>query len=430
MALKTLSINDVDLSTFGIYLQSDTYLSAPSFDYVEYAVPARDGNLLSYNKRMNNIIRRFDCLIKDNVQSGLDALKNLIYSNAGYLKLATSYEPDVYQEGYLAQEIEVTPFTKDSALSAQFSLYFSCKPQKYFNEEGDGYLGRVEAIVPNLIAVYKRGDEALEEILSRVRPWEMPEAEYFLVFDLYAYEDSSDVVTFTDVSVSTSAGGFIGFTEYVGMNEEEASFQALYYGNDGEDSYPEIGGMEFYLHSTVIAPFNPNAVITGQLTHNGTVHSFTANMADYTVTITNDDAVGADVDSLAFGIRSSAMNYSGTGVDGYYMIEGRKSGEKRFSAVVKAPFGNLTAQQIQALEDKYPSELFTHTIVRYLIAVDNDLNARIKTTINAGELLEISGDISGICDEYLITMLKMNVADNKYVGQPLSVRAAIRWWKV
>ena len=127
---KNLYINDVNVTDFGFYINSDTYLDAPSIDYNTYTVPARNGNVIQYNKRFNNIVRKIECYIPymHDVQDVLDKLKKLIYSNVGYLKIRSDYEPDYFQYGYLAQEIKAIPFDKE--LSAKFELYFSCEPQK------------------------------------------------------------------------------------------------------------------------------------------------------------------------------------------------------------------------------------------------------------------------------------------------------------
>lgn len=131
MAMNTLSINGTDISTYGIYISSDTYLNAPRIDYSEFQIPAKDGTTILDNKRMDNVIRRFDCYVPEsgNVDTAMNNLKKLLYQNRGYLLLNSSYEPGWYQYGYLAQEITVVPFKKNG--SVQFSLYFSCFPVKY-----------------------------------------------------------------------------------------------------------------------------------------------------------------------------------------------------------------------------------------------------------------------------------------------------------
>lgn len=431
MALKTLSINDVDLSTFGIFLQSETYLSAPSFDYVEYAVPARDGNLLSYNKRMNNIIRRFDCLIKDNVQSGMDALKNLIYSNAGYLKLATSYEPDVYQEGYLAQEIEVTPFMKDSALSAQFSLYFSCKPQKYFNTTASGsYEPAVSVTIPNLIGIYSRNDEKITDIFAKLHAYEIPDDEYFLVFKIYdAFSSDSSGVTFTNVTGTNSSGGFIALADYAGINDEDFDLIAAKASTAGYYNYGTVNTWDDYLMVEMIVPYSSGATYSFTCTHEGTAHNGQTIMSDYSVTLTNTAAVGADV--VALGITAQAQEMEDTtvlGVDGHFYIEGRKDGTRKFGAHLMIPFGSLTGAQIAALTQLIETDMYKGTDA-FVLDIDNDLNAT-SGGYKAGHLIEVDGDLSGICDEYSFTMLKAETTAERYAGQPLAISAEVRWWKV
>lgn len=134
---KNLYLNDVNVGNYGIFINSDTYLNAPQIDYNDYKVPARNGSVIQYNKRFENVVRKFECYIPEtqNVQTALDSLKKLIYSNVGYLKISSDYEPDYYMYGYLAQEIEVKPFNQE--LSATFELYFSCMPQKISIEQNN-----------------------------------------------------------------------------------------------------------------------------------------------------------------------------------------------------------------------------------------------------------------------------------------------------
>lgn len=130
---KNLYIDDVNIGNYGIYISSDTYLNAPLIDYTEFQVPARDGNLILDNKRLNNVIRKFDCYIPENydLEGGLNKLKKLIYSKRGYFKIVSDYDNSYYQYGYFAEELNVEPFITQSA---NFTLYFSCLPQKWYTE--------------------------------------------------------------------------------------------------------------------------------------------------------------------------------------------------------------------------------------------------------------------------------------------------------
>ena len=80
MARKNLYINNTNIGTYGIYISSDTILNSPQIDYKEYSVPGRTGNIIQYNNRLDNVVRKFTCHIplKTNVASGLASLHTFV----------------------------------------------------------------------------------------------------------------------------------------------------------------------------------------------------------------------------------------------------------------------------------------------------------------------------------------------------------------
>ena len=195
--MHTLTINGTDLSTYGIFLGSETYLDAPLIDYTAYDIPAKNGSVIQYNKRLNNVIRRFDCYIPESqdVQTAMDKLKRLLYLNIGYLKLVTDYEPNYYQEGYLAQDIQAVPF--NIGQSVTFSLYFSCKPQKYYVAQDTITVGNVAPSYS--FSPLRREDTIIQSLFSKL------DIEMISNADMYLFIARSNQ-NYTDFDVSWTEG--------------------------------------------------------------------------------------------------------------------------------------------------------------------------------------------------------------------------------
>lgn len=177
MARKQLYINGVGTGTYGIYISSDTYLSAPAPDLVAHPVPGRSGDLVQWNKRLNNIVRKFDCYIPDTVQVNFDGFKKMLYSNIGYVKITSDYESDTYQMGYLAEEIAAEPFLKDGNLTATFTLYFSCKPQKYFKSTNTLTQALNSSTYPS--RMLPRTHPIIQDMLKNIPVDDLPDADAF-----------------------------------------------------------------------------------------------------------------------------------------------------------------------------------------------------------------------------------------------------------
>lgn len=202
--MKTLKLNGTSLSTYGIYIASDTYLNAPGIDYTEYQIPAVDGNQIAYNRRLNNVVRKFDCFIKDNVDSGITSLKKLIYSNPGYMRIESDYDSSVYQMGYLAQEIEFNPFRDGDVLEVKFSLYFSCKPQKYSVTDSSVTISANTVISLNLRKVVTRNSQFCQELFDLLPTALIPENYSFFVF--YTSSNTSSATNVTGINASWNGG--------------------------------------------------------------------------------------------------------------------------------------------------------------------------------------------------------------------------------
>lgn len=208
MARKQLYLNGTGTGSYGIYISSDTYLNAPAVDFTAYQVPGRSGDLLQYNKRLNNIIRKFDCYIPREVVTNFDAFKKLLYSNLGYFEITSDYDPDTFQRGYLAEDIETEPFNTGENQTVKFTLYFSCEPQKYFTTDmrrGFSFYAF------NVFGVYfprilPRSHRIIQDMLQMLPPGDTPKDNAFAIFPTYGH----------DGGMSFSMSGYSGFVAIVG----------------------------------------------------------------------------------------------------------------------------------------------------------------------------------------------------------------------
>jgi hypothetical protein len=386
-------------SAWGIYVSSDTFLSSPSFDYNEYSVPAKNGSLISYNKRMNNIIRRFDCYINASVDSNLSALKKYVYTHPGYLYIKSDYDTECYMLGYLAQEMEVTPFNRDGNYSAQFSLYFSCRPQKIKDDSGTE---SITALYLGYDAIY-RTDPHIQQVFSKL-----------------SNEDIPDDIIFLRTIVSSSAQTFTGgiSASWNGGNDFFAVYEA-----DGDNVVNVIGsGLNSLSITSAFSTTNALYMVCGYrdsgriaLTHHGatiTSPDLDTNM----LTFTTPDCVGIDLGV----IRATLTRGSGTGNARSSFIV------RRF---VGAQFIDAGIINIKPTDNFSPGAYEQSQTVNFEIDT-NALTAKMTRSglqdVNVSDYVNIEGEMNGMCDTFTIQLVL-----NGSIWRTTSGQIAYPvWWKV
>lgn len=199
--MRTFSFNGIRSDQFSIYVSSDTFLNSPGYAYEEYEVPSRNGALLKYDKHLQNVIRQFNCFCKDNVIVNLDAFKQALYANSGYMRIESDYDPDTYQMGYLAEGIEFEPFDASGDFSTQFTVTFSCMPQKWFKRVTNE---SVEVQAAGVQKILTRTDTFIQKMFSALPISAIPDGDTF-----YVIPASKKPATSLQISASMSTGGFL-----------------------------------------------------------------------------------------------------------------------------------------------------------------------------------------------------------------------------
>lgn len=121
--------NGRDSRDFGVYISGQGTFSAPQKAYQFYNIPGRNGALIGYDNRFENIEVSYDAFIYKDFSKNIAEFRSFLLSVPGYARLEDSYHPDEFRmAAYVgAFEPEVTP--KNDA--GQFTITFNCKPQRY-----------------------------------------------------------------------------------------------------------------------------------------------------------------------------------------------------------------------------------------------------------------------------------------------------------
>ena len=298
MAKKNLYINNTNLGTYGVYISSDTVLNAPSFDYVEHQVPGRDGTMLQYNNRLNNVIRKFSCYIpeKDNVATALFNVKKLIYQNPGYLKIASDYEPGIFMYGYLAQELNLSPF-KDYE-SGMFDLYFSCQPTKRTTSTALEY-PNISQYVYYQENLFPRNYPILQEVFNLLPADSVPSGDWFVI----RYINQNAYMTNVSASYTPAENNFVAIYSH---DSSDDSYTIHGYDSNGSLTVPVIdlsGGLTKAAYA--IYGYSDGVL---NLDYNG--NSYPYDMNDYTKPFTQT-MFGFDISKITikYCIDNISVNY-------------------------------------------------------------------------------------------------------------------------
>ena len=410
--MRTFSFNGIRADQFSIYVSSDTFLNSPAYAYEEYEVPSRNGALLKYDKHLQNVVRQFNCFCKDNVTVNLDAFKQALYANSGYMRIESDYEPDTYQMGYLAEGIEFEPFDASGDFSAQFTITFSCKPQKWFKNVTTETVTVHEA---GIYKVLKRTDTFIQKMFNALPISAIPEGDTFYLISVYKKPATS-----LQISASMSTGGFLALC---GEKMSDAFDGVKLYSSNGD-----IPLQDATIRSSVQFRWvtnQPSGILNEfySLTADGytDVSNTKTINAGTPVTVTNSDALGASVSAVAFPVmpvlvtnpKPLFLNASGT-----------LDGVQTWEMFVRVGFDLMSTSELTDIDNYWlDSNYHGCDLVIDLTNLSVYLSKDGEKYI-LDEYTEIDGAV-GMCDSVTIHTVG-------YSGTTATLRltANVEWWKV
>ena len=124
-----LYVDGVDLSTFGVYISGAGTYSAPEKEYNWYDVPARNGAVLGYERRLSNIRVTYPCGIYTNFEQNISDLRNFLLSRDGLVRISDTYHTDEFRMGVYAGPFE--PSVERKLDAGRLDLLFDCQPQRW-----------------------------------------------------------------------------------------------------------------------------------------------------------------------------------------------------------------------------------------------------------------------------------------------------------
>lgn len=134
MTRHTLKYNGKNLKDYGLYVSGEGAWDKPAPDITKVIVPGRNGELVTFNNRYENVTITYRCGIVKDFHENFTNLIAWLYSAPGYKKLVDSAHPDVYRMALI--ESGISPDVKDRLKHGEFEIAFNCKPQTFL-ESGD-----------------------------------------------------------------------------------------------------------------------------------------------------------------------------------------------------------------------------------------------------------------------------------------------------
>ena len=126
---KKLYVDNVDLSTFGVYISGQGTFGAGEREYAFYDVPSRDGALVGAQTRLANVSVSYECFIYTNFETNIRNLRSFLLSRTGYVRITDDYDTTHYRKGVYEGPFEPDVTSKNDAGS--FVLTFNCMPQRW-----------------------------------------------------------------------------------------------------------------------------------------------------------------------------------------------------------------------------------------------------------------------------------------------------------
>lgn len=128
--INWIVFNHQSLKDFGVFISGSGTYNAAERDVETIEIAGRNGNLTLDNGRYKNISLTYPAFIMEEFNDNIQALRNFLLSQKGYLRLEDTYHPEEFRLARWVGEFSTEPI--DELYAGEFTLTFDCYPQRFF----------------------------------------------------------------------------------------------------------------------------------------------------------------------------------------------------------------------------------------------------------------------------------------------------------
>ena len=129
---KTFTFDGENSRAYGVYITGEGVFNAPERNVEMVDIPGRNGAFALDKGNFNNIEVTYPAGIFADTEAdfaqAVSALRNLLCSKVGYVRLEDDYNPNEYRLAIYKSGLDVD---HDLLIAGEFELVFECKPQRY-----------------------------------------------------------------------------------------------------------------------------------------------------------------------------------------------------------------------------------------------------------------------------------------------------------
>lgn len=114
---------------FGVFISGSGTYNAPERDASKVEIPGKNGNLTIDNGRYKNLTVKYPAFVVSNFSDNIEALRNYLLTQTGYVRLEDTYHPDEYRLGKISGGFTTKPVAQ--LIAGEFDLEFDCYPQRF-----------------------------------------------------------------------------------------------------------------------------------------------------------------------------------------------------------------------------------------------------------------------------------------------------------